>query len=341
MRNNYIWFLGAAAVAALLLSTSQVDAQAVGPGGHFYETVIADGIDWNSADAAANAMQLNTACGGHLATVTSVAEDVFVHNEWMTANPNPTGAFPDSEAWIGGFQPAGSPEPVGGWTWINGEGLLSAGYTNWLGGEPNDVGGGEGHMTIALFGQFGWNDEGNLDGINGYIVEYDCNEVIIDIKFCSNPNAHNCRSGGVLPVTIFGAADLDVELIDLATLQLCREDAPLVCTPTTDGDGVIDSSIYDRGTPGDRGAGTEQCTIIEDPAGSGFFEEVGNPDGFDDLDAAFKKSEVSVLLDICDGGSKGDSSVALFIQGSLFDGTPIFSTPVGTDGIDQLVKKNR
>jgi hypothetical protein len=165
--------------------------------------------------------------------------------------------------------------------------------------------------------------------------------VIIDIKFCSNPNAHNCRSGGALPVTIFGAADLDVADIDLASLQLCRADGG-GCTSTTSGDGVIDSSIYDRGTPGDRGFGTAECTIIEDPPGSGILEEVGNPDGFLDLDAAFDKSAVSALLDICDdSGSKGDSSVALFIQGSLLDGTQIISTPIGDDGIDQLVRKNR
>ena len=339
MRNKYIWFVGAAATAALLLGTSQVHAQAVGPGGHVYETVIADGIDWNSADAAASAMELNTACGllsGHLATVTSANEDVFVHDEWMTANPNPTNAFSNSEAWIGGFQPPGSDEPSGGWTWINGEGLLSAGYTNWLGGEPNDVGGGEGHLAIALNGWFGWNDEGNLGGIYGYIVEYDCNEVDIDIKFCSNPNAHNCRSGGVLPVTIFGAADLDVTNIDLASLQLCRDDNG-DCTPLGS---VIDSKTADRGRPGDRGA--SECERIDTDDDGVPDLDVLNPDGFVDLDAAFDKFAVSDLLDICaDDGSKGDSSQPLVIQGSLLDGTPILSTAVGTDGIDQLVRKNK
>ena len=69
--------------------------------------------------------------------------------------------------------------------------------------------------------------------------------------------------------------------------------------------------------------------------------DVLNPDGFVDLDAAFDKFAVSDLLDICEDGSKGDSSQPLVIQGSLLDGTPIFSTAVGTDGIDQLVRKNR
>jgi hypothetical protein len=161
-------------------------------------------------------------------------------------------------------------------------------------------------------------------------------EVAIDIKFCSNPNAHNCRSGGVLPVTIFGAADLDVANIDLASLQLCRADGG-GCTPL--GSAIDSKPPADRGGPGDRG--TSECVRI-DTDGDGVPDlDVLNPDGFDDLDAGFDKSAVSDLLDVCAVGSKGDSSVALFIQGSLLDGTPIFSTPVGTDGIDQLVRKNR
>jgi hypothetical protein len=167
-------------------------------------------------------------------------------------------------------------------------------------------------------------------------------EVDIDIKFCSNPNAHNCRSGGVLPVTIFGSADLDVADIDLESLQLCNDNG---CTDPglfALGEGDLrDWSFADRGTPGDSGFETADCTIIEDPIGSGIFEEVGNPDGFADLDAAFDKRAVSDLLDVCDTGSKGDSSLPLFIQGSLLNGTPILSTPVFDDGIDQLVRQNR
>ena len=156
------------------------------------------------------------------------------------------------------------------------------------------------------------------------------NFVAIDIKFCSDPNAHNCRSGGVLPVTIFGAADFDVTDIDLGSLQLCRDDNG-VCTDP----GLRHWSFADRGDPiSDLGA--SQCAID-----SGVELDFLNPDGFLDLDAAFDKRAVSDLLDVCAGGSKNDSSVPLFIQGSLLDGTPISSTPIGNDGIDQLVRKNR
>jgi len=155
----------------------------------------------------------------------------------------------------------------------------------------------------------------------------------IDIKFCSNPNAHNCRSGGVLPVTIFGADDFDVRDIDLDSLQLCR----LVGAGCTPFGSVIDSSIADRGDP-NSDLGASQCAIDPDTG-----EELDflNPDGFLDLDAAFDKRAVSDLLDVCAGGSKNDSSVTLFILGSLLDGTPISSFPIGNNGIDQLVRKNR
>ena len=217
-------WIGATVVVASLMSTAQTHAQpAVGPGGHSYEAILADGIAWDPADIAASAMNLDTVCGdvlGHLATVTSATEDGFVHGLWAIANPNPAGIFADSEAWIGGFQPAGSPEPLGGWTWINGEGLLGPpGYENWLPGEPNDVGGGEGHLAIALRGLVGWNDEGHLGGIAGYIVEYDCNLVDIDIKPGSDPNCLNVNGHGVIPVAINGSENFDATTVDFDTLE--------------------------------------------------------------------------------------------------------------------------
>jgi len=155
-------------------------------------------------------------------------------------------------------------------------------------------------------------------------------QVDIDIKFCSDPNAHNCKNGGVLPVTIFGTADLDVLDIDLESLQLCND---IGCTDP----GLRDWSFADRGDPSSD-LGAAMCAI--DPA-TGLEEDFLNPDGFLDLDAAFDKRAVSDLLGVCAGGSKNDSSLPLFIQGSLLDGTPILSTPVFDDGIDQLVRKNK
>jgi hypothetical protein len=149
--------------------------------GHHYEFIVADGITWAAANTAAQAKS-HAGVSGHLATITSLAEDTFLfNNSTLASGLNTSGDFADSQLWVGGFQPAGSTEPGGGWTWVNGEGGFpgnNAGpvYANWLGGEPNNVGGGEGHLAIDLRANFGWNDEGNLGGIWGYVVEYDVPE---------------------------------------------------------------------------------------------------------------------------------------------------------------------
>ena len=149
--------------------------------GHHYETFVARQISWNAADVAANAM-IFMGVSGHLATITSAAEDQFVDTlRQSTPGINLSGSFPNSELWVGGFQPPGSAEPGGGWQWVNAEGPFPGNnlgpiYANWLGGEPNNVGIGEAHLAIGIRNQFGWNDEGNLSGIHGYVVEWDVPE---------------------------------------------------------------------------------------------------------------------------------------------------------------------
>jgi hypothetical protein len=109
---------------------------------------------------------------GHLATITTAEEDAFLHG--LRAGVSPP------EVWVGGFQdqidliPPCTPEPSCGWTWVNGEGPIDDGYTNWLDAEPNDNTGegSENFLGIALGGAFGWNDEGALGNIGGYIVEF-------------------------------------------------------------------------------------------------------------------------------------------------------------------------
>jgi hypothetical protein len=156
-------------------------------------------------------------------------------------------------------------------------------------------------------------------------------EVAIDIKFCSDPNAFNCKKKGVLPVTIFGTESFDVADIDVSTLQLCQADLS-ACT-----NGPKDWSMDDRGDPvSDLGAA--MCAI--DPA-TGLELDTLNPDGFLDLDAAFEASEVQTILEVFCGGLKNGVSPALVIIGSTFDGTPIISVPFPNTGIDQLVKKNK
>lgn len=169
-----------------------------GGNGHFYEVVVADGISWNAARIAAEE-KLFEGRQGHLATLTSAAEDNFVDmlrdqtpgiNNGDGENP-----FLDSELWVGGVQPAGVENPADGWEWINDEGPF--GYTNWLEGEPNDAGGAESHLAIGLFNLDGWNDEGNLDGIWGYVVEWDG---VVPAEECQDPEG--CNPSGVQRVVL-------------------------------------------------------------------------------------------------------------------------------------------
>jgi len=138
--------------------------------GHYYDFVSAPGISWNAANTAAQS-SIYGGASGHLATLTSFAEDFFVHSN--------RGAL--AELWVGGFQsPAGQLVTTAGWTWVNGEGTfpgVNGGlvYSNWLPGEPNDFYGlaSEQNLAVAFNGVFGWNDEGAIGNIGGYVVEYD------------------------------------------------------------------------------------------------------------------------------------------------------------------------
>lgn len=100
-----------------------------GGNGHFYEAIAApEPITWDVANEAA------TAAGGYLVTITSQAENDFVFN----LIDEPIYWYPSLNLrgpWIGGFQPEGSPEPDGGWSWITGEPFI---YSNWDSGQPSE-----------------------------------------------------------------------------------------------------------------------------------------------------------------------------------------------------------
>ncbi len=136
--------------------------------GHVFEVYSAPRITWLKAKACAEDMVVG-GVAGHLATITSSAEDAYVNDLRMNANLR--------EVWVGGSQITGAAEPGSGWFWENGEGSITTppapSYSNWLDGEPNNLGDSESHLAIGLGDDFGWNDEGNLANITGYIVEYD------------------------------------------------------------------------------------------------------------------------------------------------------------------------
>lgn len=72
--------------------------------GHHYDYV-RSAMNWDAANAAATASSYNGVTG-HLATITSASENLFITDAF--------GAATIDMLWIGGYQPAGSPEPAGG-----------------------------------------------------------------------------------------------------------------------------------------------------------------------------------------------------------------------------------
>ena len=153
---------------------------AEGGNGHFYEYVDvfeATGrfAGWvNSRDAAtASTFQ---GMSGHLATVTSDAERLFLYNQFRTDQ--------EINVWLGGSQASGAPTPDAGWSWVTGEPwqyTAWAGATTFSGPEPNDFDtpqedGQEQWLQLMLYHPTNtraalWNDE--LTTSSGYIVEYE------------------------------------------------------------------------------------------------------------------------------------------------------------------------
>jgi hypothetical protein len=140
-----------------------------GANNHWYLAVyVPGGINW------ADARQKAQALGGDLATITSAAENTFVFQRisnpifWRVVQ-NPTRIF---GPWLGGFQPAGSPEPTGGWTWVTGE---PWGFTRWANGEPNNYQGLQEDQLHFFIGgttpQDRWNDLRGTSLVPGFVVE--------------------------------------------------------------------------------------------------------------------------------------------------------------------------
>lgn len=146
----------------------------VGDGGndHYYERIDAD-VSWDQARTQANAMWYNK-MQGYLVTITSAGENLF-----LTNNPQLGDGVTNNRLhshWTGGYQPVGSAEPDGGWSWVTSEAFA---YNNWASpGEPNNFGNenriGFDHGFTTDGKQ--WNDlpvyENGPWVLGGYVVEY-------------------------------------------------------------------------------------------------------------------------------------------------------------------------
>lgn len=144
--------------------------------GHYYDQI--DGsFTWDAAKIASEKSTLEVngdLYKGHLATITTPAENDFI-----------VGKFNISRYWLGGFQPANSQEPAGGWQWVTNE---SWSYTNWFIGdlegdpEPNNFDERENLLVGWYHNQ--WNDFPNnavgndFFSTDGYIVEYEPEQIL-------------------------------------------------------------------------------------------------------------------------------------------------------------------
>ena len=135
--------------------------------GHYYEIQSCTSTWEGARDFAAARTFMGTE--GHLATVSSQAENDFIFNVAMGGS---------GVAWLGGFQ-EGATAVDNGWLWVTGE-LFS--YTNWLlPDEPNDspnMGeelGAEDCLTIwdDGSGPGTWNDRDCVEPLASCIIEYE------------------------------------------------------------------------------------------------------------------------------------------------------------------------
>ncbi len=141
----------ASAFALLCLSCESADAALVqwrvedGGNGHWYGLTTSVGT-WDAATAEAAAL------GGHLASITSSAENAFISNLASAAGSGATFA-----CWLG-LRRANASSP---WYWSDGS---ATNYFNWAPGEPNNAAGAEfyGWMYTPSAGGV-WNDHNQTD----------------------------------------------------------------------------------------------------------------------------------------------------------------------------------
>ena len=153
-----LWALTAGQAQALSITL----ANSFNFGGSSYRTYYADRpITW--AEARDQALSLG---GGYdLTSINSGPENDFIFAN--ISNPlmwNGGTAYSGGGPWIGLYQPAGSPEPSGGWRWVDGTSALSPNYNNWSPGQPDNMS--VSGIQVEGYGQFigdgGWNDLENV-----------------------------------------------------------------------------------------------------------------------------------------------------------------------------------
>ncbi len=176
--------------------------------GHYYELVsVPGGLTWEDARAAAEARTYRGA-SGHLATITSAAENLFLTRVFGEGGLD--------GMYLGGYQTDGSFEPDGGWNWVTGE--FFYGFTNWGDGEPNDWGD-EKYLQYAhgLDAEgMRWNDLGLSTGVWGYVVEYENAHQADDDYYRIHLDANQVTTIALAWVDGDPGDDVTLELMDAA-----------------------------------------------------------------------------------------------------------------------------
>jgi len=153
-----------AACLGLAASTPALAQQAVqwrtqdGGNGHWYRAISGSIACWTQHRLFAEE------AGGHLATLTSAAENAFVATISTPEFLN-----------IGGIQDPNACEPGCGWQWITGE---PWNYTAWASGQPENFSGQFGGQDHLSWTQSGWHDASDCPPYtgSGFIIEWsaDC-----------------------------------------------------------------------------------------------------------------------------------------------------------------------
>ncbi len=164
-------------VGVLVASVHQAESAPTlfGDNGHYYDYIEVTTTSpfsantWSSADTAASA-SLFMGVNGHLATITSAAENTFVFGLF-------SGPLDFQGAWLGGKAGSG---------WLAGpEDGDSFSYTNWGGSEPNGSGYAYMHIGMAPIagidpGEWADSEATGIPNVNdpvtGYFVEYEVPE---------------------------------------------------------------------------------------------------------------------------------------------------------------------
>lgn len=256
-----------------------------GGNNHWYD-IVDTPLDWTDAKIDAESSTYD-GCVGHLVTITSIDE-----NLWITNTFGGTLHY----HWIGGYQPTGSLEPAGGWSWITGEEWA---YNNWILAEPNNSYGDE---DVVMFDHgtnedgYGWNDNNSTRIASGYVIEYEFINISvgIDIKPGSYPNSININGSGLITVAILGSDTFDVSNINIGSLVFAGLDVAV------------------------RGKDKPMCKI-EDVSGNFSEGPEGAPDGYPDLVCHFEDDPS--LWSPADGTAE--------VTGLLNDGTILM-------GIDEI-----